>query len=154
MRVVTQRLIKKPQLDVWELLLNSNVDQAIYCPIFCLGTPRPLKCEYNVGELVQSKQRRRCVSDQGEIQQDIDVFEPPTRLRFHMVETDLAIRTCVEKMYDEFRLQAGNQGTLVERVTALDIKGPWASFKRPFLWLGIKSIHKYVFDAWASHGNG
>lgn len=149
MKVTTQRLIKKPQPEVWDLLLNGNVDQTIYCPIFCLGTPRPVKCEYNVGQLAQSKQRRRCVSNQGEIQQEIDVFEPPVRLRFHMVETDLAALNCIEKMHDEFRLQTTNRGTLVERTTVLDIKKPGLLFKAFFLWFGIKSIHRYVFDAWA-----
>ena len=150
MKVTSRKLIRKSPLEVWNLLLNSNVDQAVYCPIFCLGVPRPVKCEYNIGELAASKNSRRCVSNRGEIRQEIDVFEPPSHLRFHLVKTDLAVRSCIERMHDEFHLQPVHGGTLVERVTVIDIKKPLAVFKEPFLWAGIKSVHRYVFDAWAA----
>ena len=150
MKVVTQRLIKKSPEKVWGLLLNSNVDQAFYCPVFCLGTPRPLRCEYTVGDLAASEPKRRCISDKGSIEQQIDAFEPPRRLRFHMLETDLSVKACVSEMADEFRLADGEDGTTVERTTVLNIKGPFRHCKAIFMWFGIKSIHKYVFDAWAS----
>jgi hypothetical protein len=151
MKVVTQRLIKKSPEEIWGLLLNSNVDQAFYCPVFCLGTPRPLRCEYTVGDLAAAAPKRRCISDKGSIEQRIDTFERPRRLRFHMVETDLSVKACVSEMADEFRLDSGEVGTLVERTTLLKIKGPFRSCKAVFMWFGIKSIHKYVFDAWTSH---
>jgi hypothetical protein len=150
MKVVTRRLIKKPPEEIWGLLLNSNVDRAFYCPVFCLGTPRPLRCEYTVGDLAASESKRRCVSDKGSIEQQIDTFEPPRKLRFHMVETDLSVRVCISDMADEFRLASGEDGTVVERTTLLNIKGPFRNCKAFFMWFGIKSIHKYVFDAWAS----
>lgn len=147
MQVVTETIIEKEPTEVWNLLLNSNVDQTIYCPIFCLGAPRPVKCEHNIGDIV-GERKRRCVSNKGTIEQLIDIFEPPGHLAFHLVKTDLSVKACLTSMSDDFMLQPQAEGTRIKRTTTVDVSGRFSWLKLFMMWFGIKSVHNYVFTAW------
>ena len=149
MQVISQTVIKKRPAEIWELLLNSNVDRAVYCPIFCLGAPRPVRCEHNVKDILGEK-KRRCVSNRGSIEQQIDVFEPPHHLAFHLIETDLSIKACLTSMNDDFKLESSDDGTKVIRTTDIGVTGSFQWLKLFFIWCGIKSVHRYVFKAWAA----
>ena len=147
MRVITRTIIPKLPSEVWNQLLNSNVDSTIYCPIFCLGVPRPVRCEYNIGDIAPER-RRKCVSTKGTIEQQIDIFDPPKHLAFHLVETDLSIKACITSMSDDFILEPHTNGTNVTRTTEITLGGRLLSVKLPLMWIGIKSVHNHVYSAW------
>ncbi len=151
MKVISEVTIPKSAEEVWGLLLNSNVDQTIYCPIFCLGVPRPVRCEHNIGDIV-GERKRRCVSDRGTIEQEIDLFEPHKRLSFHLVKTDLSVKSCLSSMSDSFLLSSDPNGTKVRRETEVNVLGWGRWLKLIMIWFGIKSVHRYVFKAWRRGG--
>lgn len=146
MQIVTKTIIEKDPADVWKLLLNSNVTRPNYCPIFFLGAPRPLRCEHNVEGFV-GERRRRCVSDKGTIEQQIDVSRPPHHLAFHAVETNLSL-VYFSSLRDDFVLQPHRRGTAITRTTDVRALGWTKYLKLALLWCGIKSAHHHVFSAW------
>lgn len=146
MKVQTTRLIRSSRDTLWPLLTNSQM-AAEGC--FCLGVPKPVACELpsragGVGV------ERRCVSDRGTVIQTITEWNPPERLRFHMVSTDHSWGRCLRAISEDFRLEATPEGTRITRVTSFEAKGFMSRVKELLFWTGLKRVHVYVFRNWRS----
>ena len=92
---------------------------------------------------------RECVSDKGLIQQTILEWVPEQRLQFEMRETSIYFGPCVDAIIETFVLEpVGDETTKITRTTRFPLKPParlWASIP---MWIGLKSIHRYVFRNW------
>jgi hypothetical protein len=129
--------------ELWPALCDSTVELTPRCPVFYLGTPRPTECRLpdGPGEVGAARQ---CVSEQGVVRQRITAWEPPARLAFRMEETDLCFDRVVDGLEDVFDLVPAGAGTLVTRTTTVSVPGV---FRLP-VWVGLKSVHRFVFRNW------
>jgi hypothetical protein len=91
---------------------------------------------------------RQCVSEQGVVRQRITIWEPPTRLAFHMESTNLGFHRFVNTLADVFELEGTGAGTRITRTTTVTVKGHSAAVLYPALWVGLKSVHRFVFRNW------
>jgi hypothetical protein len=91
---------------------------------------------------------RQCVSEQGVVRQRITTWEPPTRLAFHMESTDLGFHRFVDQLGDVFELTATPRGTRVIRTTTVTVRGFGRAALYTALWVGLKSVHRFVFRNW------
>ncbi len=144
MRIRTSRIIDVPREVLWPLLTHSRMDVPGW---FCLGLPRPVSCELprspgGVGA------ERRCISDRGTVIQEITSWEPPGRLRFRMVSTDHGWGPWVESLEEDFRLETCGTGTRITRTTNILAKGWFPRFKEIGFYLGLKRVHRFVFENW------
>ncbi|OJF12078.1 hypothetical protein [Couchioplanes caeruleus] len=80
--------------------------------------------------------------------QRITTWEPPTRLAFEMESTDLGFHRFVDTLADVFELEAGDAGTRITRTTTVTVGGHAAAVLYPALWVGLKSVHRFVFRNW------
>ncbi|MBU2666790.1 SRPBCC family protein [Actinoplanes bogorensis] len=129
--------------QLWPALCDSRVELTPRCPVFCLGTPRPTECRLPEGH-GEVGAARQCVSEQGTVRQRITVWEPPARLAFHMEETDLCFGQIVDGLGDVFELTPDGTGTRITRTTTVSASRWFA----PALWVGLKSVHRFVFRNW------
>ena len=112
------------------------------------GLPKPVECrlpdhEGGVGST------RECISDKGTIQQRITEWEPGYKLSFQLEKTDLYFGPCVESIVEQFELAETDQGGCqVTRTTTFKTRGPFAPIVSVPVFIGLKSIHRYVFRNW------
>lgn len=147
LRITTRRDLPLTLEESWRLLCDSRLEQAPRCPIFWAGVPRPRECVLPDGE-GDVGASRECRSDQGTVHQRITVWEPPSRLRFHMESTDLSFRRHVDGLADEFHLSAHGAGTRVTRTTTAIAHGPFKTARYAALAIGLKAVHRHVFRNW------
>jgi hypothetical protein len=131
---------------VWSLLCNSRMDGTSKL-LFKLGVPQPVQCRVTddhggVGS------ERECISDQGVVHQRILEWLPDRRLSFRMERTDMQFRRFVREIVDTFDLVPSSSGVLVTRVTKVSTTGRFQIFRRITLYLGLKQVHRYVFQNW------
>lgn len=150
MKIRTSRTFNVPREQLWPLLTKSRMDVPGW---FCLGLPRPVSCE-----LPQSfggvGSERRCISDRGTVIQMITNWQPPDRLQFRMISTDHAWGPCVESLEEDFRLEQSNHGTRITRTTSIKATGWIPRIKEVGFYLGLKRVHRYVFDNWRATTEG
>jgi hypothetical protein len=93
---------------------------------------------------------RQCVSEQGTIEQRITEWAPTVRLAFRMHGTDLAFRRCVSELDDTFELRPTEDGraTIVSRTTHVEVDGRLRWVKRAAVYVGLKTVHRFVFRNW------
>jgi hypothetical protein len=91
---------------------------------------------------------RQCVSEQGVVRQRITIWEPPIRLAFHMESTNLGFHRFVDTLADVFELEATGSGTRITRTTTVSVSGYGRFVLYPALWIGLKSVHRFVFHNW------
>ncbi len=130
--------------ELWPALCDSSVELTPRCPVFYLGTPRPTECRLPDGP-GEVEAARQCVSEQGVVRQRITVWEPPARLSFHMEETDIYFHRLVDHLGDTFDLAPDGSGTRITRTTTVAVRHRLFS---PALWVGLKSVHRFVFRNW------
>ncbi|WP_250007773.1 hypothetical protein [Actinoplanes sp. M2I2] len=147
MMVRTRWSVPQSPSQMWPALCDSRVELTPRCPVFYLGTPRPQECRLPAGP-GEVGATRQCVSEQGVIRQRIDVWEPPARLAFHMEETDLCFDRFVDRLGDTFELVPEGAGTRVTRTTTVSVRNRFAAVLYPALWVGLKSVHRFVFRNW------
>ena len=94
---------------------------------------------------------RQCVSDQGVLHQRITVWQPPAQLAFHLEHTDLRFGRHLDHLADVFDLAPTATGTLITRTTTVSVPKR-AAVLLPFLWIGLKSVHRFVFHNWQHTG--
>ncbi|WP_433383151.1 hypothetical protein ACQPZX_20575 [Actinoplanes sp. CA-142083] len=133
--------------ELWPLLCDSAVELTPRCPVFYLGTPRPTECRLpeGPGEVGASRQ---CVSQQGVVRQRITAWDPPARLAFHMEETDLCFSRFVDRLEDVFELSPEGSSTRITRTTTVSVRSHFAAVLGLPLWVGLKSVHRFVFRNW------
>jgi hypothetical protein len=117
--------------------------------VFYLGTPRPVQCRLpdRQGEAGATRQ---CVSEQGTIEQRITEWTPPSRMAFHMERTDLAFGRYVSELSDTFDLQPIEDGraTILMRTTHVEVTGRLRWAKHAAVYVGLKTVHRFVFRDW------
>ena len=141
--VRTRWLMSQAPAELWPALCDSSMELTPRCPVFYLGAPRPTECRLpdGAGEVGAARQ---CVSDQGVVRQRITAWEPPARLAFRMAETDLCFARIVERLDDVFELVPHGSGTRITRTTTVSVR---SLFALP-VWVGLKSVHRFVFRNW------
>jgi len=148
MQVVTTAIIPKPPTELWPLLCGSKMDPEIPC-LFRLGIPKPVECRLPSGN-VGVGEARTCVSDSGIINQRITIREPPRTLYFEMIDSNLYFRPCVTSISERFELEPYSlSSTRITRATSIQLTGvaPW--LKGLIMFIGMKTVHKYVFRNWS-----
>ncbi|SDZ54031.1 Polyketide cyclase / dehydrase and lipid transport [Asanoa ishikariensis] len=145
--VRTRWVVPHPPEALWPALCDSRLELRPACPVFYVGTPRPTQCRLpdGPGEVGAARQ---CVSEQGEVRQRITAWEPPARLAFRMESTNLGFHRFVDELGDVFELAPSGQGTSVTRTTTVTVRGFGRPALYPALWVGLKSVHRFVFRNW------
>jgi hypothetical protein len=133
--------------ELWPALCDSTVELTPRCPVFYLGAPRPTECRLPEGPGAVGA-ARQCVSDQGVVRQRITAWDPPARLAFRMEETDLCFDRFVDRLDDVFDLVPYGSGTRITRTTTVSVRGRFSAVLSPPLWIGLKSVHRFVFRNW------
>ncbi len=82
------------------------------------------------------------------VRQRITEWEPPARLAFHMESTDLGFHRYVDHFGDLFEMASAGRGTQVTRTTTVTVRGFGRAVLYPALWVGLKSVHRFVFRNW------
>jgi hypothetical protein len=136
-----------PPTVLWPLLCDSRLELQPRCPVFYLGTPRPTTCRLPEGP-GEVGAARQCVSEQGVVRQRITIWEPPTRLAFHMESTSLGFHRFVDTLADVFELEDTGAGTRIIRTTTVTVSGHGRAALYAALWVGLKSVHRFVFRNW------
>ncbi|MET8526888.1 hypothetical protein [Micromonospora sp. NPDC005172] len=147
MIVRTRWMMPHPPELLWPALCDSRLELQPRCPVFYLGTPRPTTCRLPEGP-GEVGVARQCVSEQGVVRQRITTWEPPVRLAFHMESTDLGFHRFVDQLGDVFELTRTERGTQVTRTTTVTVRGFGRAALYPALWVGLKSVHRFVFRNW------
>jgi hypothetical protein len=148
MKLTTTKIFTASPEALWPLLFGSKMDDKQPC-YFLFGLPKPVECRLknNMGGVGQT---RECVSDKGTIQQIILEWEPNKKLKFKLLETDIYFGPCIESIVETFEIKPVNvHQTAISRETEFKII-PGANFfiSIPML-IGLKSIHRYVFNNWS-----
>jgi len=138
---------------VWSLLCNSRMDGRSKL-LFKLGVPQPVQCRVTDAHGGVGSERE-CVSDQGVVHQRILEWLPGQRLSFRMERTDMQFQKFVSGIADTFEIAPTSSGVVVTRVTTASTLGRFQTFRRISLYIGLKQVHRYVFQNWrrlAQHG--
>ncbi len=138
-----------PVEALWALLCDSRMTVPHRSPLFRLGLPRPVECRLPDGDGGVGQQRE-CRAEGGSVLQEITVWEPPVRLEFRMVRTNLVHRWFFDTIVEEFRLAPVDASTTrVTRTTLGRIK-PRFYLMCPLFKLGLRQVHRFVYRNWAS----
>ena len=148
MRVTSEVDFPAPADAVWPLLCDSQMALPHRCPVFCLGTPRPVECRLPDG-VGEAGAPRECIAVEGSVQQEITQWEPPHRLVFQMVGTDLCQRHVCAAVEEQFELASTRSGgTTVTRTTLVTMRPGARKLATMGVYIGLKSVHRYVFRNW------
>jgi len=116
--------------------------------VFCLGTPRPVQCRLPEG-VGEAGAPRECIAVEGLVLQQIILWEPPHRLVFQMVGTDLCQRHVCAAVEEHFELcSTRSGGTTVTRTTHVTMRPGPRRLATAGVYVGLKSVHRYVFRNW------
>ncbi|WP_239167104.1 hypothetical protein [Catellatospora coxensis] len=124
------------------------MDRAPRCPVFAVGTPRPVACALPDGEGGVGAQRE-CRAVEGVVHQRITRWEPAEVLEFRMEETDLAFAGRVAGIDERFQLACPADGrTRLTRTTTVAVHGAFPTLTALAMSVGLKAVHRYVFASW------
>jgi len=146
MVVRTRQSFPCPANAIWSLLCNSRMDGTSKL-LFRLGVPQPVQCRVTDGHGGVGSERE-CVSDQGVVHQRILEWVPNQRLSFRMERTDMNFQKFVREIGDTFDIVPTGVGVVVTRTTRVSTIGRFQVFRRIGLFLGLKQVHRYVFQNW------
>jgi hypothetical protein len=62
--------------------------------------------------------------------------------------TDLCFDRYVDRLGDVFDLAPAGSGTRITRTTTVSVRNRFAAVLYPALWVGLKSVHRFVFRNW------
>jgi hypothetical protein len=65
-----------------------------------------------------------------------------------MEETDLCFHRFVNGLGDVFDLVPEGTGMRITRTTTVSVRNRFAAVLYPALWVGLKSVHRFVFRSW------
>lgn len=134
--------------EVWPLLTDSRIDRAPRCPVFAVGTPRPVACALPDGVGGVGAQRE-CRATQGVVRQRITRWEPAEVLEFRMEQTDLAFARWVAGIDERFQLACPADGrTRLTRTTTVAVRGAFPVLTAVAMSVGLKAVHRHVFASW------
>ena len=147
MKVRTAKIFNASQQELWPLLFNSKMDNNKPCYIL-FGLPKPIECRLADNEIGGVGNTRECVSDKGIIKQTILEWIPEKKLSFAMRETNIYFKHCVDSIVENFEINAVSKNkSIITRTTEFKLKPGRKIFSIP-MWIGLKSIHRYVFGNW------
>jgi len=116
---------------------------------FRFGIPRPVECKLKNGTGGEGRERQ-CISDRGVINQRITLWNENRQLKFEMKDTDMYFGKCVTSIKENFDLvECGERRTKITRTTEFKVKGWFGPLKSALVWVGLKNVHRYVFQNWA-----
>jgi hypothetical protein len=147
MKLTTTKTFDASPEQLWPLLFNSKMNDRHPCYFLC-GLPKPLECR------LQNDQggvgaTRECVSDKGIIKQNILEWEPDKKLKFELRETNIYFGPCVDSIVETFEIkQINHQQSSITRSTEFIVKSALKPFISIPMFIGLKSIHRYVFNNW------
>jgi len=147
MKLITTKTFNASAERLWPLLFSSKMDNNKPCYFLC-GLPKPIECrlqdhEGGVGHI------RECVSDKGIIKQTILEWEPNKKLKFELHETDIYFGPCVDSIVETFEIvPIGKDRAKISRQTEFEVKSALRPFISIPMFIGLKSIHHYVFKNW------
>lgn len=136
----------KPE-QLWPLLFGSKMDAKQPCN-FLFGLPKPIECRLQDAEGGVGK-TRECVSDKGIIKQHILIWEPNVMLKFELRETNIYFGPCVKSIVETFEIKplSASESAIV-RETEFVVISKLKYFISVPMYIGLKSIHRYVFKNW------
>ncbi|WP_300598017.1 hypothetical protein [Niabella sp.] len=147
MKLHTTRKFNATSEQLWPLLFHSKMDTRKPC-YFLLGLPKPEECRLADGNGGVGA-TRECVSDKGLIRQTILEWVPAKKLRFEMRETSIYFGPCVDTIVETFVLTpVSATETTITRTTEFTLKPGARILASLPMWIGLKSIHRYVFRNW------
>ena len=79
------------------------------------------------------------------VRQRITVWEPPSRLRFHMEATTLGFDRYLDDLVDDFVVVPHPRGSEVTRTTTVTARGRLRWLRYAMVLVGLKSVHRFVF---------
>jgi len=144
--VRTRQSFDCPASTVWSMLCNSRMDGTSKL-LFRLGVPQPVQCRVTDGHGGVGSERE-CISDQGVVHQRILEWVPNQTLSFRMERTDMSFQKFVREIGDTFEIVPTRVGVVVTRTTRVSTIGRFPVFRRATLYLGLKQVHRYVFQNW------
>ena len=133
------------------MLFSSRMDRAPRCPVFALGTPRPVECALSDGRGGVGAERE-CRAATGVVHQRITAWNPGEELAFQMENTDLALARCVDGIDERFTLDSDPAeaiATRLTRTTTVTLRGAFPTAKAAVMYVGLKAVHRYVFASWS-----
>ncbi|GAA1643814.1 hypothetical protein GCM10009679_56050 [Saccharothrix algeriensis] len=145
--VTTSVTLGVDPVEVWPLLTNSRMDRAPRCPVFAVGTPRPVACALPDGVGGVGAQRE-CRATQGVVRQRITRWEPAEVLEFRMEQTDLAFARWVAGIDERFQLAPADGRTRLTRTTTVAMQGAFPALTAVAMSVGLKAVHRHVFGSW------
>lgn len=149
MRVQTSALIRKTPSVVFHMLCQSKMSKSSSFGaslLFCIGVPKPLECKLSsvIGGVGVERQ---CISERGTILQRITLWDEPKQLQFVMEATTIYFRSFIASIEESFDLAVhGNSDTRITRTTTFQVRGRFRFLKFLVIWLGLKIVHRYVFN--------
>ena len=147
MRVKTSWIISRPLEEVFHSLYDSRMEVKPGIFTFSLFTLRPVQCRVPTGEAGVG-QTRECISDRGVIYQRITSYTPYEHFSFVMEETTLPVVKCTISSIEEDFVLREVEAVEITRTTHIALQPGWRRIFSPLVYLGIKSVHRYVFRNW------
>lgn len=144
MIIRTVLITKKSRSDIWSGI--THAEMILPKPfLFRVGIPLPKKCEIltysnGIGTV------RKCTSDRGHVIQKITKFAVNRELEFHMEFNTLDIPCDIQSMSDNFLISEVGRHSQVIRTTNIKLLNDRLGLKSMGVWMGIKSVHRYVFN--------
>ena len=141
--VTTSVFVDAPAEFVWKALNTGNKITVEKTLLHKFGLPTPVRCSLSQeNERVRGK--RFCYFEQGEIEEEITVWDPPHTMHVKMVNSTLPGRHWLSFVDANYVLQTEGDGTRIIRTTRI------ASELRPaWYWhvmerWGVEAEHRYV----------
>jgi len=128
---------------VWDQLQTFDRIQGTKGLLMTIGLPVPVSCSMS-GEGVGAI--RTCYFEQGHIAERVTEWNPPSSMKFDVVEFDVPGRPWLSFKDASYELTTEGGKTVVTRkTTILSILGP-AWYWRPLEKIGVETEHEYLFE--------
>jgi hypothetical protein len=128
---------------VWEQLKTFDRIQGTKGLLMTIGLPVPVSCSMS-GEGVGAI--RTCYFEEGHIAERITEWNPPSSMKFDVIEFDVPGRPWLSFKDASYELTTEGGKTVVTRkTTILSILGP-AWYWRPLEKIGVETEHEYLFE--------
>ncbi len=128
---------------VWEQLKTFDRIQGTKGLLMTIGLPVPVSCSMS-GEGVGAI--RTCYFEKGHIAERVTEWNPPSSMKFDVVEFDVPGRPWLSFKDASYELTTEGGKTFVTRKTTIfSILGP-AWYWRPLEKIGVETEHEYLFE--------
>ena len=141
---ITNTLVTDASREVvWEQLKTFDRIQGTKGLLMTIGLPVPVSCSMS-GEGIGAI--RTCYFEEGHIAERITEWNPPSTMKFDVIEFDVPGRPWLSFKDASYELSTEGGKTVVTRkTTILSILGP-AWYWRPLEKIGVETEHEYLFE--------